>query len=153
MARAPGTAVYLFSNPMSAPPALVANVRCNRVLHDNVLIVSVVTDAVPRVDRARRCETSDIGHGVHRVLLRYGFMEEPNVAADLAHGGEGFPAAPTLPTTYILGAESLVVTDRPGMARWREHLFARLSRNAGNAADYFSLPDDCTITLVTRVEL
>jgi len=153
VARVPGTAVYLFSNPTLAPPALVANVRCNRVLHDDVLIVSVVTDAVPRVEVTRRSESSDLGHGVHRVLLHYGFMEEPSVAADLAHGGEGFPAAPTLPKTYILGAESLVVTERPGMARWREHLFARLSRNAGNAADYFLLPDDCTITLGTRVEL
>jgi KUP system potassium uptake protein len=151
--RVPGTAVFLFSNPKLAPPALVTNLRCNRVLHETVVIVSVVTDHVPRVLPARRSQTSDLGHGVHQVVLHYGFMEDPDVPSGLRQGPANRLAVYAAPVTHILGAESLVVTDRPGMARWREHLFARLSRNASNATDYFSLPDDCTITLGTRVEL
>jgi KUP system potassium uptake protein len=151
--RVPGTAVFMFANPTLTPPALVANVQYNRVLHEKVLIVSVVTESVPRVLPARRSEARDLGHGVHQVLLRYGFMEDPDVPAGLLRGPANHVTAPAGPTTYILGTEFLVVTDRPGMARWREHLFARLSRNATNAADYFSLPGDCTITVGLRVEL
>jgi KUP system potassium uptake protein len=143
----------MFANPTLTPPALVANVQYNRVLHEKVLIVSVVTESVPRVLPARRSEARDLGHGVHQVLLRYGFMEDPDVPAGLLQGPANHVTAPADPTTYILGTEFLVVSDRPGMARWREHLFARLSRNATNAADYFSLPGDCTITVGMRVEL
>lgn len=151
--RVPGTAVFLFASPTLAPPALVANVEYNQVLHETVVIVSVVTDEVPRVLPARRSEARDLGHGVHQVVLHYGFTEGPDVPTGLGQGPANRLAVHADPTTYFLGAEFLVVTDRPGMVRWRERLFARLSRNASNAADYFSLPADCTVTVGLRVEL
>src|ERR687892_372314 len=148
-----GTARSLCASPTLAPPALVANVEYNQVLHETVVIVSVVTDEVPRVLPARRSEARDLGHGVHQVVLHYGFTEGPDVPTGLGQGPANRLAVHADPTTYFLGAEFLVVTDRPGMVRWRERLFARLSRNASNAADYFSLPADCTVTVGLRVEL
>jgi KUP system potassium uptake protein len=151
--RVPGTAAFLSSTPKLVPPALAANVRYNRVLHETVLIVSVVTDEVPRVAPAERAEVRSLGHGVHQVVLHYGFMDEPDVPAGLLEGAaERLHMRPEA-TTYFLGAESLLVTRRPGMVRWREHLFALLSRNATNAADYFSLPPESTVTVGMRIEL
>ena len=151
--RVPGTAVFMYSNPKVTPPALVTNLQYNGVLHEKVLIVSVVTDEVPRVLPAIRSQASDLGHGVHQVVLHYGFMEDPDVPKGLGQGPANrlVPHAGTI--AYFLGTEFVAVTDRPGMARWRERLFARLSRNASNAADYFSLPADSTIAIGMRVEL
>lgn len=95
----------------------------------------------------------DLGHGVHQVVLHYGFMEAPDVPRGLGQGLANRLAVHADTVAYFLGAEFLVVTDRPGMVRWRERLFSRLSRNAGSAADYFSLPADCTVTIGERVEL
>ncbi|MCB0997123.1 MAG: potassium transporter Kup [Acidimicrobiales bacterium] len=147
--RVPGTAVYLFSRSDAAPPALVANMRSTGVLHRTLYVVSVITDPVPRVHPVRRVERTVVGHGVSTVQLHYGFMEQPNVPRDLAqHAG-----VEHLDTTYFLGRESVLVTDRPGMAMWREHLYAVLYRNATSAASYFNLPPDRTVEVGMQVEL
>ncbi|MFP3899369.1 MAG: potassium transporter Kup [Acidimicrobiia bacterium] len=153
VSRVPGTAAFLSSTPALVPPALAANVRYNRVLHATVLTVSVVTDEVPRVPPADRAEVRDLGHGVHQVVLHYGFMEDPDVPTGLTEGAARPLRVRADATTYFLGAESLLVTRRPGMVRWREHLFALMSRNATNAADYFSLPPEATVTVGMRIEL
>lgn len=151
--RVPGTAVFLFSVPRAAPPALIANHRHNRVLHERVVVVAVVTAEVPRVAPDERAEVHDHGRGVVSVLLRYGFMEEPNVCTGLTEGAAGELRIDPLEVDYFLGSEQLVVTPRPGMARWREHLFAFMSRNATTAANYFGLPPERTTIVGMRVEL
>ena len=151
--RAPGTAVYLFSMPGLTPPALMANIRYNHALHARTLVVSIVTDDAPRVLPARRTELESLGHGVHSVVLHYGYMEQPHVPTGLTQGTINRLGISPLDVTYFVGAEALVVTDRPGMMRWREHLFALLSRNATPASSYFGLPPTSTATLGTQVEL
>jgi KUP system potassium uptake protein len=151
--RVPGTAVFMYSNPKVTPPALVTNLQYNGVLHEKVLIVSVVTDEVPRVLPAIRSQACDLGHGVHQVVLHYGFMEDPDVPKGLGQGPANRLVSHAGTMAYFLGTEFVAVTDRPGMTRWRERLFARMSRNASNAADYFSLPADSTIAIGMRVEL
>jgi KUP system potassium uptake protein len=151
--RVPGTAVYLFSMPGLTPPALLANVRHNKVLHEQVVVVGVVTDESPRVLPARRTKVVDVGHGVRLVQLRYGFMEEPDVPSGLTEGVANKLSIDPRRTTYVLGSESLVVTDRPGMMKWREHLFALMSRNATSAANYFCLPPEQIMTVGVLVEL
>jgi KUP system potassium uptake protein len=147
--RAPGTAVYLYSVSGMTPPSLIANVRANHVLHERVIVASVVSDEVPRVDPDDRLRFRDLGEGVGRVDVHYGFMESPDLAADLG-GIEGLdPQA----AHYFLGKETIVATARPGMARWRERLFAVMTRNATSAADYFQLPPNQIVELGTRVEL
>lgn len=151
--RVPGTAVFLFSVPGMTPPALITNHRHNNVLHEQVIVVAIATDDVPRVLPARRAELTHHGHGVSSLVLHYGFMEEPDVCVGLTEGAASRLRIDPDLATYFLGSESLVVTDRPGMARWREHLFAFMSRNATSAANYFGLPPDRTTTVGMRVEL
>ncbi len=151
--RVPGTHVYLYGQPGHTPPALLANLRHNRVVHDTELIVSLVTERVPRVLGARRLEHRDLGHGFHQVILRYGFMEEPDVPRDLAEHNLGkFAFDPDI-ALYTLGKETVLVTDRPGMVMWRERLFAFMSRNATPAANYFKLPPHQVIDVGLQVEL
>ena len=151
--RVPGTAVYLFSSPGLAPPALVANLRHNKALHERVIILSIVTATEPRVLPARRATVEEVGPGVHQVVLHYGFLEEPDVPLGIGQGQARRLAIDVAHVTYFLGTEVLRVTEREGMAMWREHLFATISRNATPAAVYFNLPLPQTITLGTAVEL
>lgn len=153
-ARVPGTAVYLFSIPHQPPPALVANLAHNRTLHERVVLLSIVTTDVPRVPPDERSEVRPCPlPGVDQVVLRYGFMEDPDVPTGLREGEVRRLDVDPSTASYFLGAESLVVTERPGMAMWRERLFVVMSRNATNAANYFGLPSDRVMTLGSRVEL
>ena len=149
----PGTAVYLFSTPDVAPSAMISNVRHNNVLHRQTVILSITTLETPRVPPAERAEVKHIGEGVHQVLLRYGFMEQPDVVVGLTEGDAASLAIDPATASFFLGAESLVVTNRHGMALWREHLFALLSRNAAPAVRSFGLPPDRTVTLGEQVLL
>ena len=151
--RVRGTAVYLFSTPGLAPPALVANLRHNDALHERVIIAAVTTEPEPRVLPARRTTVDELGDGVHQLVLRYGFMEEPDVPRGLCQGPAHRLAINPTQVTYFLGAEVLRVTEREGMARWREHLFAVISRNSTPAAIYFNLPLPQTIIVGTAIEL
>jgi KUP system potassium uptake protein len=151
--RVPGTAVYLFSTPGLAPPALMANLRHNDALHERVVITSVATALEPRVLPARRATVDELAPGVHQVVLHYGFMEEPDVPEGLCQGAARRLAIDPSRVTYVLGAEMLRVTEREGMAMWREHLFAIISRNSTPAAVYFNLPLPQTITVGTTIEL
>ncbi len=151
--RVPGTAVYMFSQVGSTPPALLANLRHNEVLHERVVVLSVATADVPRVHGAQRAEVEDLGEGFFQVLLRYGFMEEPDVPVALTSiTRSGFGVDPD-ETVYVLGRETVLATDLPGMVIWREKLFALMARNAMNAARYFRLPTDRTLEIGVNVEI
>ena len=151
--RTRGAGAYLVSTPGVTPAALFANLEYNDAVHETVLVISVVTQEVPRIDAERRTEIIDLGSGFHQVVLRYGFMEDVDVPRALAA-----EAAPKLGVDldrlpYFLGRESLRVTARPGMVRWREHLFALMSRNATSAATYFDLPPEQIVEVGLAVEL
>lgn len=151
--RTPGTGAYLFGTPGLTPPGLLASLRHTDSLHEQVLVISVVMHKRPRQPPAERAEVADLGQGFHRVVLHYGFTETPDVPQALADA-----VVPRLGTdlaglTYFIGRESVRITPRPGMAPWREHLFAFLSRNTSSAADYLGLPLDQTLELGVTVEL
>ncbi|MFN0091628.1 MAG: potassium transporter Kup [Acidimicrobiales bacterium] len=149
LARAPGVAVFMFSEPGATPPALATNVRLNRVLHERVLVASVVTSDRPRVPPAERVEVNELGEGFAQVSLHYGFMEEPTVGLDLPPALGLDPAR----TVYFLGRETVLSTSRVGMAPWRERLFALLTRNAANAARFFDLPPDRVFEVGMHVDI
>jgi KUP system potassium uptake protein len=151
--RTKGTGAYLFATPGITPPALLANLRHTDALHEQVLVISVVTEKRPRVLAATRADVIDLGHGFHEIVLHYGFMEVPNVPRALAERVEMEVGIDLGSISYFVSRESLRVTKKPGMARWREHLFAFMSRNATSAANYFRLPLDQTIELGVAVEL
>ena len=147
--RVPGAAVYLYSVSGMTPPSLIANVRANHVLHERVLVVSVVSDDVPRTDAGSRLRVRELGSGVGRVDVHYGFMESPDLGADL----DGIDGLDPEAAHYFLGKEIIVATARPGMAKWRERLFGAMLRNTTSAADYFRLPPTQIVELGARVEL
>ncbi len=153
VARVPGIAVYLFKDEGAAPPALMSNLRHNRVLHDTVLLVSVHTTDVPRLDDTSRATVSSLGHGITQVRIDYGFTEDPDIpgalsAIDLV-GAEGDGDEPT----YFLGRESVSSGKAPGMHRWREELFVLLNRGAANASRFFRLPPEQVFEVGTHVEI
>ena len=151
--RVEGTAVFLFKDLGQAPPALISNMAHNKVVHELTLIVSVVTADVPRVAATERCEATMVVPGVHQVLLRFGFMEEPNVPAALAGcTGVGFRFRPD-EATYFIGREAVVAGKAPGMHPALEHLFVLLNRGADSASRFFGLPPEKVFEVGTHVEL
>jgi len=151
--RVPGTAVFMYSNPDATPPALLHNLKHNKVLHERVVFLSVATAEVPHVPVDRRTTVEEFGHGFYRLRLVYGFMEEPHVPEALAALKERGLEFRPLETTYFLGRETLIPSSKPGMAIWREHLFAMMNRNARTATSFFCLPPNRVVELGAQVEL
>lgn len=152
-ARVPGTAVFLSGNPIGTPPALRHNYTHNRILHECVLVLTVETAERPRVPPRERFEVEEVGEGFFRAALRYGFMDAPNIPRDLRQLRDDKLKLDVDQISYFLGRETLLATTRPGMARWREHLFIWLSRNSQTATHYFHLPSEQVIEVGIQVEL
>ena len=135
------------------PQALLHNLKHNQVLHERNVILNVAFRELPFVDPGERVRVTPLGHGFWRVELRYGFMESPDVPAALdlcrAHGLD----IDRFQVSYFLSREIIVPSRGARMARWRETLFAAMSRNASSVADFFRLPDNCVVELGTRVQL
>ncbi|MBA4029701.1 MAG: potassium transporter Kup [Planctomyces sp.] len=152
--RVPGTAVFMSGSGQGTPPALMQNIEHNKVLHEQVVLLTVKTEQTPHVDDAERVSIETLAPGIFRVMLTYGFMEDPDIprAMMLIRDG-GFTFDPGR-TTYFLGRESLLASaKRGGMAAWRERLFATMSHNATSATRYFCLPPDRVIELGSQLEI
>jgi len=148
--RVPGTAVYLTSAATGVPPALLHNLKHNKVMHERVLLTTVETALTPTVAPAKRVTIDEICHGVARVQVRYGFMEAPDVPAALAM----LPTPPApMDTTYVLSRQTLVPSARPAMALWREGLFAAMVRNAETPMMAFRLPINRVVEMGSQVEI
>lgn len=151
--RVPGIAIFMTGNPIGTPPALRHNVTHNKVLHEKVVLLTVITADAPHVRRSQRTEIEEIGEGFFRISLIYGFMDEPNVPRELKtirHEQLDFSNGDI---SYFLGREILLATKRPGMARWRENLFAWMSRNAQQATTFYHLPPEQVVEVGAQVEL
>ncbi|WP_420793392.1 potassium transporter Kup [Pseudomonas rubra] len=151
--RVRGTAVFLTARADAVPHALLHNLLHNQVLHERVVLLTVVAQDRPRVPAAQRFEVQSYGEGFYRVNLNFGFIEEPDVPAalQLCHLDE-LDFSPMV-TTYFLSRETVIPTKRIGMARWREALFAFLLKNANSNLKYFNLPLNRVIELGTQVEM
>jgi len=151
--RASRTAVYAVADPATVPQALLHNLKHNQVLHERNLILTVRFTDTPVVPQDQRAQVQPLVPGFWRVTLRFGFMETPDVPEALqACAVQGLPVS-VFETSFFLSRETVVPTDGAGMARWRERLFAWMSRNAGSAASYFQLPDNAVVELGTRVQI
>jgi KUP system potassium uptake protein len=147
--RVPGVGIFLFSEPGLVPPAMQANVRHNRILHDRVYVVSVMNEDVPQVSASDRVQLTDLGFGVSQVVLRYGFMQEFNIHDDMAAD----PALDVRDAVYFLGRENLRPSKQDGMAPWRENLMRQMSRNTTDVAEFFRLPSDRVFEVGVQVDL
>jgi KUP system potassium uptake protein len=153
--RLPGTAAFLTPAMSGMPVALVHHLKHNRVLHERLLLVSVVTLEEPRVEDAERVEVVPISEAMSRVVLRFGFMETPDVKQGLKLAiaqGRLMDVNPS-ELTYYLGRETILPTDRPGMAQWREVLFSILHRNAERSAAYFCVPARQVVEIGVELEI
>ena len=151
--RVPGTAVYLFKGSGAAPPALITNTRHNHVLHERVILLSVLTADEPYVSDVARAELSECGNGVFQLTLRFGFMDEPDVEAALLKLSDDRLPVTVDSLTFFLGRETVISTSLPGMAGWRERLFAFQLRSAASAARFFRLPADRVVEVGSQVEI
>jgi KUP system potassium uptake protein len=152
-ARVPGTAVFMTSSASGVPHALLHNLKHNKVLHERVILLTVRIEDVPYVTEEKRLETKDYGSGFYRVILRYGFMEEVNVPAALAQLKDIGPQCKMMDTSFFLARQTLLASSRPGMAIWREKLFAWMLRNAESAMEFFKLPTNRVVELGSQVEI
>jgi len=151
--RVPGTAVFMTSNPNGVPPVLVHHWDHIQVLHEKVVLLSIVSLGVPYVPTRDRLSVVDAGEGIFQAEGHYGFMQTPNVPQLLRLAGtRGLKTDPAT-TTYFLGRESLLTTGRVPMSRWRKSLFAFISKNARSATAYFGIPTDRVVELGIQIEL
>lgn len=151
--RVPGTAIYMNMDRDITPPALVYNLKHNKVVHDLILIVSVHFEEVPYVPASERIELEEAGKGIYRVTIRYGFMNTLNIPRALLLCKEQGLDFDVTSATFFLGRETLLATERPGMAIWRESIFAFLSRNAQKAAGFFGIKATQVVEIGFEVEL
>ena len=152
VARVPGTAVFMNGTASRTPPALLHNLEHNKVLHERVVFVTVKTNLVPHVEDNERVEVESFGHGLYRIKVHYGFMEDPNIPDALAAARPQIDIDPAS-ATYFLGRETIIATKRPGMALWREKLFALIAHNATTATAYFGIPPDRVVELGEQIEI
>lgn len=151
--RVRGTAVFMNRLKEGIPPPLLHNLKHNKILHERVVFLTVVTEEVPRLKEKERTRCEFLGPGFWRVTLNYGFMENPDVPRALRKvklDGKGFEP---METTFFLGRETLIASKRPGMALWREHFFAWMARSEGRATAFFNIPPGRVVELGLQVEL
>ncbi|HVQ80181.1 MAG: potassium transporter Kup [Pseudolabrys sp.] len=152
-ARVPGTAVFLTSDPVSAPTALLHSLKHYKVLHENNVILTIETADAPRVDPSERVRIEPVGKTFTRVILRFGFMETPNVPKALGIARKLGWQFDIMSTSFFLSRRSLKPAAHSGMPRWQDRLFIGLTRVANDATDYFQIPTGRVVEVGTQVTI
>jgi KUP system potassium uptake protein len=150
--RVPGTAVFMTSSADGAPVVLLHHLKHNKVLHQQVLLMSVTAEEVPDVPQSDRVTLEELGHGFFRLRARYGFMESPDVEDILHCAAEAGLQAKPQETSFYLGRERLIPRKKGGMWKWRKKLFVLMSRNARSATEFFNIPPNRVVELGTQLE-
>ena len=151
--RVPGTAVFMYGRPTGTPPALLLNLAHNKVLHERIIVLTVVTEDIARVPAQERMTFQSLGEEFYHVVAHYGFMESLDIP-DLLNQVKRYGVQLEMEAiTYFLSRETLLATHKPGMAIWREQLFALMSRNAQSAMTFFRIPPDQVVEMGSQVEL
>ncbi len=151
--RVAGTAVFMSRSTEATPAALLHNLKHNKVLHERVVLLSVLSEEIPEVPEAERVEVEELGHGFYRVLARYGFRESPSVPDVLRAARIQGLDLDLMSTTFFLSRETLVPGSQRGLNRWPDHLFTFLSQNASRPTDFFNIPANRVIELGMQVRL
>lgn len=151
--RVPGTAIFLSSSIEGVPPSLLHNVKHNKILHARVIILTVLTEDVPHFHSQERVDVEELGEGFYRLRLRHGFMEEVDIPAAMSKVRMAGGPIGSLESSYFLSRQTLIASSRPGMAIWREKLFAWMVQNAESPMEFFKLPTNRVIELGSQVEI
>jgi KUP system potassium uptake protein len=150
--RVPGTAIFMTSEAEKTPVVLLHHLKHNKVLHEQVILLSIIGREVPEVSPAERLKIEPLPLGFYRVKASYGFMETANVEELRHRCAEAGVKTRRMDTTYYLGREQLIPTGSKGMRRWRKKLFAIMARNARSATQYFSIPPNRVVELGAQIE-
>jgi len=151
--RVPGTAIFMTWNQNVIPPVLLHHFTHNKVLHERVVFLVVLSETIPEVPKENRVEIRNMENGFYQIIAHYGFMESPHVPEILENAsGKGFPFN-MAETSFYLGRESLIVSIKPGLPYWRKWLFCFISRNARPATAFFSIPPNRVLELGTQIEV
>jgi len=151
--RVRGTAVFMTTSAEGVPHSLLHNLKHNKVLHERVLLLTIRIEDVPYVDQDKAFDLKELGSGFYRLIVRYGFMQETNVPAALARVENCGPEFRMMDTSFFLARQTLIASPTPGMAMWREKLFAWMLRNAEGAMEFFKLPPNRVVELGAQVEI
>ena len=151
--RVPGTAVFMTAQPRGTPPALAHNLRYNKILHEHVVVLNVTTARVPHVAEDAKLTVQKLGCGIFNVHVQYGFMEDPDIPFALRMAKTRGVEVDFDDVTYFLGRETIIVSEKRGMALWREALFVLMARNAVRATAFFRLPPERVVELGVQVEM
>jgi KUP system potassium uptake protein len=153
LARVPGVAIFMVGDPNTTPPALVHNVKHNKVIHELVIILTVLTKEFPTVASAERLTFEKVDEQIYRSIVNYGFMDSPDMMEVVGRMQALGLKVDVSQITFFLGRETLIASENPGMALWREHLFSFMVRNAQRATAFFNIPVDQVIEVGIQVEL
>jgi KUP system potassium uptake protein len=151
--RVPGTAIYMAREPEATPSAVLHNLKHYKVLHERVVLLTVMAEEVPQVPAAKRVEVVPLGKDIWRLVARYGFMENPSVPEILAAARESGLPLDLMRTTFFLSRVTLLPTNRRGLAGWRDRLYAVMSRNAVRPTDFFRIPPNRVVELGMQMRL
>jgi KUP system potassium uptake protein len=151
--RVAGTAVFMTSSAGGVPHALLHNLKHNKVLHERVVLLTVKIEDVPYVHPSKRVQFEDLEQGFFRLIVHYGFMEDADVPAALAMVDQCGAKFKMMDTSFFLARQTLIASSHPGMAIWREKLFAWMLRNAESAMEFFRLPTNRVVELGSQVEI
>jgi KUP system potassium uptake protein len=151
--RVPGTGIFLTGNPEGVPNSLLHNLKHNKVLHERVVLLSVVVEDIPFVPKEDYVWIENMKHGFWRVTGHYGFKENPDIPTMLQDCSLQFMHFEMMETSFFVNRETLIATPGGGMAIWREHLFVWMSHLAAKASDYFRIPANRVVELGSQVEI
>lgn len=151
--RVPGTSVFMSATPKGIPAALMQNTLHNQVLHDRVVVLTIATEEIPFVPFNEKIQVEEVAPGFYRVLAHYGFMESPHVPQLLRQCKDFGLEIDLQETTFFLGRETLIASDRTEMPKWQEKIFAFMAQNAQRATDYFKIPSERAIEIGTVVDM
>jgi KUP system potassium uptake protein len=152
-ARVAGTAVFLTTKFEGVPHALMHNLKHNKVLHERVVLLTVIFQDIPHIDESERIEIWPLGNDFYKLFVIYGFKDETNVTSALELCAAQGLEFNMMDTSFFLSRETLIPSAKPGMALWREKLFISMARNAGSVTTYFQIPTNRVVELGTQVEL
>ena len=150
--RVPGLAVFMTREPEGAPVVLLHHLKHNKVLHEQVVLLSILSEEVPEIPNAERIKIEKLSQGFYRITARYGFMESTDVPGILARAREAGLDAKPLDTTYYLGREQLIPTGTTPLWKWRKKLFVFMSRNSRSATAFYGIPPNRVVELGAQIE-
>jgi KUP system potassium uptake protein len=151
--RIPGTAVFMSVNPIGVPVALLHHFKHHRILFEQVILLSILTQDIPRIDTKERIKLEELGQGFYRIIAQYGFMETPRIPEIMSLAGRLGVKTKIAETTFFLGRETLITAGKSRMSQWRKILFSLMSRNAMNPTSFFGIPPERVIEIGAQVRL